>query len=114
MDFVVCLSKTRIQRDSIWVIVDKISKSAHVILVNSTNRVEDYAKLYIDEIVRLNVIPFSIISDRGSQFNLYLRRSFQKSLGLQVKLSTALHFSDLWDDRAHHSDIGGHDDGVCD
>ena len=69
MDFVVCLSKTRIQRDSIWVIVDKISKSAHVILVNSTNRVEDYAKLYIDEIVRWHGIPLSIISDREDQIN---------------------------------------------
>ena len=65
MDFVVGLPKTRRQHDSIWVIVDKMTKSAHFIPLKSTYRAEDYARLYIDEIVRWHGIPFSIISDRG-------------------------------------------------
>ncbi|XP_069143430.1 uncharacterized protein [Solanum lycopersicum] len=55
------------------------------------SRAEDYARLYIDEIVRWYAILLSIISDRGSQFTLDFRRSFQKSLSMQVKISTAFH-----------------------
>ncbi|WMV41073.1 hypothetical protein MTR67_034458 [Solanum verrucosum] len=49
---------------------------------------EDYAKIYINEIVRLNGVPLSIISDRGPPFTTYLWKSFQKGLGTQVNLST--------------------------
>ena len=91
MDFVVGLPKTRRQHDSILVIVDKMTNSAHFILVKSTYRAEDYAKLYIDEIVRYHRIPLSIISDREDQFTSHLWRSFNKSIGTQVKLSTAFH-----------------------
>ena len=58
MDFVVGLSKTRRQHDSIWVIVDPMTKSAHFIPVKSTYRVEDYATHYIYEIVRWHKINF--------------------------------------------------------
>ena len=68
MDFVVGLPKTRRKHDSIWVIVDRMTKSAPFISVKSTYRAEDYARLYIDEIVRWHGIPLSIISDRGAQF----------------------------------------------
>ena len=67
MDFVVGLPRTRRQHDSIWVIVDRLTKSAHFIPVKSTYRAEDYARLYIDKIVRWHGIPLSIISYRGSQ-----------------------------------------------
>ena len=68
MDFVVCLTKTRRQHDSIWFIMDKTTKSSHFIPVKSTYKADDYRKLYIDEIVRWHGIPLSIISDRGAQF----------------------------------------------
>ena len=48
MDFVVGLPKTRRQHDSIWVIINKMTKSAHFIPVKSTYRAEDYVRLYID------------------------------------------------------------------
>ena len=89
MDFVVGLPKTRRQHDSIWVIVERMTKSAHFIPVKSTYKVEDYARLYIDEILRWRWIPLSIISDRGAQFTSHFWRSFQKILGTQVKLSSA-------------------------
>ena len=76
MDFVIGLPKTRRQHDSIWVIVDRLTKSVHFIPVKSTYRVEDYAKLYIDEIVIWHEIPLSIISDRGVQFTPHFWRSF--------------------------------------
>ena len=68
MDFVVGLPKTMSKYDSIWVIVDRLTKSAHFIPVKVTYNVEKLAKIYISEIVRLRGFPLSIISDRGAQF----------------------------------------------
>ena len=66
MDFVVGLPRTRRKHDSIWVIVDRLTKSAHFILAKTTYRDEDYARLYIDEIVILHGIPLFIVLDRGA------------------------------------------------
>ena len=68
MDFVIGLPRTSRKFDSIWVIVDRLTKSAHFLPVRTTYTVEEYAKLYIKEIVRLHGVPISIISDRGTQF----------------------------------------------
>ena len=83
-DFVVGLPRTRRQHDSIWVIVDRMTKSSNFIPVKSTYRAEDYARLYIDEIVRWNGIPLSIISYRGSQLTSHCWRSFRKILGKSI------------------------------
>ena len=80
MDSLVGLSKTKKLYDSIWVIVDRMNKSAHFIPVKSTYRA-DYAKQYIDEIVRWHGISLSITLDRGDQFTSQFLSSFQKSLG---------------------------------
>ena len=76
IDFIVGLPRTQRQQDSSWVIVDRMSKFAHFIPLKYTYRAEDYAKLYIDVIVRWNVILLSIISYRGAQFTSYFSRSF--------------------------------------
>ena len=68
MDFLVGLPKTLGKFDSIWVIVDRLTKYAHFIPVKMTSNAEKLAKLYISEIVRLHGVPLSIISDRGTQF----------------------------------------------
>ena len=68
-----------------------MTKYDHFIPVKSTYRADDLAKLYIDKIVRWHGILLSIISDRGAQFTSHLWRSFQKSLGMQVKISTAFY-----------------------
>ena len=68
MDFLVGLPKTMCMYDSIWVIVDRLTKSAHFIPVKVTYNAEKLAKLYISEVVRLHGVPLSIISDRGTQF----------------------------------------------
>ncbi|WMV30634.1 hypothetical protein MTR67_024019 [Solanum verrucosum] len=57
---------SRRQHDSIWVIVDRMTKSAYFLPVKTTHSVEDYARLYIQEVVRLHGVPVSIISDRGN------------------------------------------------
>ncbi|WMV51241.1 hypothetical protein MTR67_044626 [Solanum verrucosum] len=66
MDFITGLPRTRRQHESIWVIVDRVTKSVHFLAVKTTYLAEDYTKLYINEIVRFHEVPLSIISDRGS------------------------------------------------
>ncbi|XP_070058089.1 uncharacterized protein [Nicotiana tomentosiformis] len=68
MDFIVGLPRTQRKFDPIWVIVDRLTKLAHLLPVRTTYSAEDYARLYIKEIVRLHGVPISIISDRGAQF----------------------------------------------
>ena len=68
MDFVTSLPQTQRQRDVIWVIVDRLTKSAHFLSVNVEDYVEKLARLYVDEIVRLHGVPISIVSDRDPRF----------------------------------------------
>ena len=66
-------------------------KFAHISPIKSTYLVEDYARIYIDEIVSLRGVPLSSISDRGSQFTSHFWRYFQKWLGTRVKRSTTFY-----------------------
>ena len=91
MDFVLGLPRTQRQYDSIWVVMDRLTKSAHFIPVKSTYSVEDYGRIFIDEIVCLHGIPLSIISDRGAQFTSRFWISFQKGFSTKVKLSTTFY-----------------------
>jgi hypothetical protein len=68
MDFIVGLPLTPRKHDSIWVIVERLTKTAHFIPVHTTYSVERYAEIYIDLIVRLHGVPKTILSDRGTQF----------------------------------------------
>ena len=67
IDFVVGLPRTQKKYDSIWVIVDRLTKSAHFIPIKSTYSAADYARIFIDEIVCRHGIPLSIIFDQGAQ-----------------------------------------------
>jgi hypothetical protein len=87
MDFIVGLPNTSRHHDSIWVIVDRLTKTAHFLLVHTTHRTEKYAEIYIDQIVRLHGIPRTIVSDRGAPFVARL----QESLGTHVIRSSAYH-----------------------
>ncbi|KAH0719580.1 hypothetical protein KY285_015611 [Solanum tuberosum] len=84
MDFITGLPRTRRQHDSIWVIVDRVTKSSRFLAVKTTDSAEDYPKLYISEIVRLDGVPLSIISYRGPHFTSHFWKSFQKGLGTQT------------------------------
>ena len=68
MDFVAGLSVTRRKHDSIWVVVDRLTKLAHFLLVRTDYSLDKLTELYIREIVRLHGIPISIISNRDSRF----------------------------------------------
>ena len=88
MDFVVGLPPTQKSYDSIWVVVDLLTKSARFIPIKSAYSSEDYARIFLDEIVCFHGIPLSIIPYRGIQFTYRFWRSFQKGLGTKVKLIT--------------------------
>ena len=68
MDFVIGLPPSQRHHDSIWVVVDRLTKSAHFLPIHTSYTTEDYGRLYIREPVRLYGVPLSIISDRGTQF----------------------------------------------
>jgi len=91
MDFITGLPRSHRQHDSIWVIVDRMTKSAHFLPVKTTHSTEDYAKLYLQEVVRLHGVPVLIISDRGAQFTAQFWKSFPKGLGSKVNLSIIFH-----------------------
>ena len=91
MDFVVGLPKTLGKFDSIWVIVDRLTKFAHFIPVKVTYNAEKLAKIYISEIVRLHGVPLSIISDRGTQCTSKFWKTLHAELGTRLDLSTAFH-----------------------
>ncbi|GJY20236.1 hypothetical protein Tco_0392802 [Tanacetum coccineum] len=91
MDFVTKLPKTTAGFDSIWVIVDRLTKSAHFLPMKETDSTEKLTRLYMKEIVARHSIPVSIISDRDSHFTLRVWQSLHKALGTQLNLSTAYH-----------------------
>ncbi|WMV58222.1 hypothetical protein MTR67_051607 [Solanum verrucosum] len=91
MDFVVGLPRTSRGRDSIWVIVDRLTNSAHFIPVNTSYSAERLARIFIRQVVRIHGVPVSIISDRGHQFTSSFWRPFQDELGTSVDLSTTFH-----------------------
>jgi hypothetical protein len=68
MDFIMGLPNTSRHHDSIWVIVDRLTKTAHFLPVHTTHKAEKYAEIYMDQIVRLHGIPRTIVSDRGALF----------------------------------------------
>nr|GFB31113.1 putative reverse transcriptase domain-containing protein [Tanacetum cinerariifolium] len=91
MDFVNKLPRTRSGHDSIWVIVDRLTKSAHFLAVREDYKTEKLARLYINEIIARHGVPVSIISDRDSYFTSRFWKSLQKALGTQSDLSTTYH-----------------------
>ena len=91
MDFVTHLPRTSRKHDAIWVIVDRLTKSAHFLAVRMTFTLEELCRFYIREIVRLHGVPVSIVSDRDPRFTAQFWKSFQKAMGTQLSMSTAFH-----------------------
>ncbi|GJY52711.1 putative reverse transcriptase domain-containing protein [Tanacetum coccineum] len=79
MDFITKLPKTSNGHDTIWVIVDRLTKSAHFIPTRETDSMETLTRLYIKEIVSRHGVPISIISDRDSHFTSRFWQSLQSA-----------------------------------
>ncbi|WVZ52613.1 hypothetical protein U9M48_003656 [Paspalum notatum var. saurae] len=91
MDFIVGLPRTQKGYNSIWVVVDRLTKVAHFILVNTTYSGARLADLYISRIISLHGVPKRIISARGSQFTSCFWEQLHDSLDSKLRFSTAYH-----------------------
>jgi hypothetical protein len=91
MDFINELPRTPRGNDSIWVIIDRLTKVTHFILVRTTYGGDKLMKLYIDNILKLHGVPKSIVSDRGAQFVSKFLRSLHQALKTKLEFSSAYH-----------------------
>nr|GEV35133.1 retrotransposon protein, putative, Ty3-gypsy subclass [Tanacetum cinerariifolium] len=79
-----------IGHDTIWVIVDWLTKSAHFLPIHEDYKMDRLARLYLNEIVARHGVPISIISDRDSSFTSRFWQSMQEALGTRLDMSTTL------------------------
>jgi hypothetical protein len=91
MDFITSLPLTKKHKDMIWVIVDRLTKSAHFLAVNQKDSAKKLAKQYVKEIVSKHGVPKKIISDRGLVFTSAFWAKLQTTLGSQLDFSTTYH-----------------------
>ncbi|GJY50395.1 reverse transcriptase domain-containing protein, partial [Tanacetum coccineum] len=91
MDFITKLPKSSSGYDTIWVIVDRLTKSAHFLPIREDYKTEKLAKIYVNEIVARHGVPVSIISDRDGRFTSHLWQALQEALGTRLDMSTAYH-----------------------
>ncbi|GJZ46479.1 hypothetical protein Tco_0594075 [Tanacetum coccineum] len=91
MDFVTKLPKLSQDYDTIWVIVDRLTKSAIFVPMRETDPMEKLARMFLKEVVTRHGIPVSIICDRDPRFASNFWRSLQKALGTSLDMSTAYH-----------------------
>ncbi|KAI5335248.1 hypothetical protein L3X38_025381 [Prunus dulcis] len=91
MDFVFKLPRTQNKHDGVWVIVDRLTKSAHFLPVRANYTLNKLAKIFIDEIVRLHGVPVSIISYRDPRFTSRFWAKLNEAFGTQLWFSTAFH-----------------------
>ena len=75
----------------IWVVVDRLTKSAHFLPGKSFYSVDKWAQLYLKEVTRLHGVPVSIVSDRDPRFTSKFWKSLQKALGTRLEFSTTFH-----------------------
>ncbi|GJV58319.1 putative reverse transcriptase domain-containing protein [Tanacetum coccineum] len=91
MDFITKLPRSSQGFDTIWVIVDRLTKSAHFLPIRENDPLDKLARLYLNRIVARHGIPASIICDRDGRFTSNFWKSFQKALGTDISMSTAYH-----------------------
>jgi transposase InsO family protein len=91
MDFIVRLNRTRTGYDSIWVLVDRLTKAAHFIPVKTTYNNALLVELYMSRIVCLHGISKKIVSDRGTKFTSHFWKQLHEALSTHLKFSLPYH-----------------------
>ncbi|GJY99934.1 putative reverse transcriptase domain-containing protein [Tanacetum coccineum] len=91
MDFVTKLPRTSSGYDTIWVIIDRLTKFAHFLPMREDYKMERLARLYLNEIVGRHGVPILIISDHDSRFTSRFWQSMQEALWTRLDMSTAYH-----------------------
>nr|GEX52024.1 putative reverse transcriptase domain-containing protein [Tanacetum cinerariifolium] len=96
MDFIPKLPKSSQRLDTIWVIVNRLTKSAHFLPTRENDPMDKLARLYLDRIVTRHGTPVSIICDRDGRFTSNFWKTFQNALGTNLDMSTAYHPETDW------------------
>ena len=91
MDFIGGLPHTSSGYDTIWVIVDRLTKSAHFLPIKKTYSIDRLARLYVNRIVCLPGVPVNIVSDRGATFTSVFWQELHKALGTRLDFSITFH-----------------------
>nr|GFB95571.1 putative reverse transcriptase domain, ribonuclease H-like domain, aspartic peptidase domain protein [Tanacetum cinerariifolium] len=91
MDFVTKLPKSSQGYDTIWVIVDRLTKSAIFTPIRETDPMDELARIYLNEVVTRHEMPVLIISDRDPRFASNFWRSLHNALGTRLDMSTTYH-----------------------
>ncbi|KAI3809526.1 hypothetical protein L1987_25503 [Smallanthus sonchifolius] len=91
MNFITKLPRTPTGSDTIWVIVDRLTKSAHFLAIKETDKMDKLTRIYLKEVVSRHGVPISIISDRDARFTSRFWQSLRKALGTRLDMSTAYH-----------------------
>ena len=91
MNFVTHFPRSVKGHDSIQVIVDRLKKRAHLLLINQKWSMDKLTELYIREIVRLHSVPTSIVSDPDSRYTSRFQKSLQEALSTQLRTSLTYH-----------------------
>nr|GEW38253.1 putative reverse transcriptase domain-containing protein [Tanacetum cinerariifolium] len=91
MDFVTKLPRTQNGNDTIWVVVDRLTKSAHFLPIKETDPMDKLARLYMKEVVTRHGIPVSIICNRDPRFTSNFWKAFQKAMGTRLDMRMAYH-----------------------
>ncbi|GJR59960.1 putative reverse transcriptase domain-containing protein [Tanacetum coccineum] len=103
MDFITKLPRSKNGHDTIWVIVDRLTKSAHFLAIREDYSTERLARIYIDEIVARHGVPVSIISDRDGRFTSRCWQTVQKALGTSWDVHLSL--AEFSYNNSYHSSI---------
>ena len=91
MDFITKLPRTAKKHDTIWVIVDMLTKSAHFLPISENYTSERLAKSFIKEIIVRHGVPVSIVSDRDTRFTSRFWKKFNSKMGTRLLISTTYH-----------------------
>ncbi|GKD31952.1 putative reverse transcriptase domain-containing protein [Tanacetum coccineum] len=117
MDLVTKLPKSSSRYDAIWVIVNRLTKSAHFLPIREDYKTKKLARIYINEIVARHGVPMSIISDRDGRFASHLWQALHKVLGTKLNMSTTYHPETdghgFWWQLGHSPSIGGYASSLC-
>ncbi|GKF96416.1 reverse transcriptase domain-containing protein [Tanacetum coccineum] len=103
MDFVTKLPKTSTGQDTIWVIVDRLTKSAHFLPMKETDLIEKLMRQYLKEVVSRHGVLVLIISDRDSKFTSHFWKLLNEALCTQLDMIIA-----------YHPEFRGHATYLCD
>ena len=91
MDFMTQLPQTSRGHDAMWVILDRLTKSTHFLVIQMTFTLEKFYRLYLLEIIRLHGVSIFIVSDRDPRFTAHFWESFQRAMRTQLMMSTTFH-----------------------